>query len=126
MEGPSVHRCELKVPDEVSGTDHCREAELLAGCEVLPELGAFVDSIKEHRVLTVALRGLAKFAQAASLRARAEIREMHVLITCVLQAASERKRLFTALQGLQPLWVVLPHGSLATTLLSVRPPAKCD
>jgi len=82
-EAPFITRCQLTVPLEVQA-----------------ELASFTKSVERDRVLTVALRGLAKFAHASQ----------------------ERQRLFERLQKGYPEWITLPHGSLATPLLTVRPP----
>ena len=82
-EPPCITQCALTVPLEVQA-----------------ELASFIQRVAQDRVLTVALRGLAKFAEASQ----------------------ERQRLFERLQKLYPEWITLPHGSLATPLLSVRPP----
>lgn len=82
-DAPFITRCLLTVPSEVQA-----------------ELASFVKSVERDRVLTVALRGLAKFAHASQ----------------------ERQRLFVRLQEGYPEWITLPHGSLATPLLTVRPP----
>jgi len=68
--------------------------------EVEAELAGFVRSVSQERVLTVALQGLSKFAHASQ----------------------QRQQLFEGLQRSYPRWICLPHGTLATPLLSVRPP----
>lgn len=76
---------------------HCA---LTVPSEARPELASFIACVSKEHALTTALRGLSKFANATR----------------------ERQRLFVSLQKQFPGWICLPHGSLATPLLCVRPP----
>lgn len=87
-----------------SAKEHSKvsSARLTVPEEWRQELASLIDSARDNCAVTTILRGLCRYSQAAA----------------------ERQRLFEYLKWQYPAWVLLPHGSVATSLLSVQPPAR--
>jgi len=77
-------------------------AQLIVPHQFRAELADLIRSAKDNCAVTMVLRGLARYSQAAA----------------------ERQRLFQSLKQQYPAWVNLPHGTDGTALLSLSPPPR--